>query len=256
MKMRCYYPKCNGYKNYGARGITICEDWLNSYKAFEKWALENGYDDTLTIERNNVNGNYEPSNCRWITKQEQAHNKTNTHWVLYNGKKYALEDLARTLKFDDTQFREYEKRFGSSEKALDYILKRKQPYGKCERTLCYKGEIKPLREWCDIFNLNVRTVEYRIDKYRWSVERALEEKAKPIENLISFNGETHSVKEWANITGISYCTLRGRLYSGKWSIERMLTTPQNLKLSEKVKKGIKQHGRKETGNDNGVIGMD
>lgn len=74
MKTRCRYPSYSGYKNYGGRGICICAEW-EDFAAFQAWALANGYKEHLTIDRINVNGNYEPSNCRWATMQEQAHNK-------------------------------------------------------------------------------------------------------------------------------------------------------------------------------------
>lgn len=78
MKTRCYNPKVLHYKNYGGRGISICDEWLNSFKDFYDWAMANGYSDELSIDRINVNGNYEPSNCRWATNLEQARNKRNS----------------------------------------------------------------------------------------------------------------------------------------------------------------------------------
>jgi len=74
MKARCYNPKDTAYKNYGGRGITICEEWRNSSESFYNWALQNGYEEHLTIERDNVNLGYEPLNCRWATQLEQARN--------------------------------------------------------------------------------------------------------------------------------------------------------------------------------------
>lgn len=85
MKSRCYNTKFPKYISYGARKIQICEEWKTNYKAFEQWALNNGYREDLTIDRIDVNGNYEPANCRWITNEEQARNKTNGIMVTYNG---------------------------------------------------------------------------------------------------------------------------------------------------------------------------
>jgi hypothetical protein len=85
MKARCYNSNSDSYKYYGGRGITICDEWRNSYKAFKEWAINNGYRDDLTIDRIDVNGNYEPSNCRWITNKEQQRNKRTNHLIECNG---------------------------------------------------------------------------------------------------------------------------------------------------------------------------
>lgn len=74
MKTRCLNRNNRWFSHYGGRGITVCDDWL-SFEPFMTWALNNGYSDTLTLDRIDNNGGYEPSNCRWATQQEQSLNK-------------------------------------------------------------------------------------------------------------------------------------------------------------------------------------
>ncbi len=70
MKSRCYNKNQKAYVNYGGRGIRVCDEWLNDFMNFYNWAINNGYDDTLTLDRIDVNGNYEPNNCRWATHEQ------------------------------------------------------------------------------------------------------------------------------------------------------------------------------------------
>ena len=75
MKSRCYNPNATSFKNYGAKGVTICKEWKDSFGVFRDWALTHGYHEDLTIDRIDPCGNYAPNNCRWATYQEQAVNK-------------------------------------------------------------------------------------------------------------------------------------------------------------------------------------
>lgn len=72
MKARCYYKNHTHYNSYGGRGISVCDEWINNFRAFYEWAMANGYREGLTIDRIDVNGNYEPSNCQWLTKSENS----------------------------------------------------------------------------------------------------------------------------------------------------------------------------------------
>ena len=74
MKVRCYNPKQDNYRYYGAKGIEVCDEWRDSFQAFMDWALSHGYSDNLTIDRKNPKMNYTPNNCQWITINENARN--------------------------------------------------------------------------------------------------------------------------------------------------------------------------------------
>lgn len=100
---RCYNPKYTSYKDYGGRGITVCEEWRQSFEAFRDWALENGYTDELTIDRQDNNGPYEPENCQWVTMEKQGQNRRTTKKVEINGEsmstKKAIEKYSKVCLF-------------------------------------------------------------------------------------------------------------------------------------------------------------
>lgn len=98
MRQRCYNPNIRSYKTYGARGITICDEW-QTYESFKKWALSTGYKENsnLTIERIDVNKGYSPDNCTWIPSSQQAKNTTRTLHLEYRGKVMCLVDWAKEL---------------------------------------------------------------------------------------------------------------------------------------------------------------
>lgn len=94
MKQRCYNPNNKDYYNYGARGIKVCDEWRNNYLNFHNWAYANGYNDTLSIDRIDVNGDYKPINCRWVDKNIQANNKVCTIYIDYEGNSVTLTELS------------------------------------------------------------------------------------------------------------------------------------------------------------------
>ena len=75
MKQRCYNHNNKSYKNYGARGIKVCNEWKNDFMSFYNWATENGYKEGLTIDRLNVDKDYSPNNCAWVTQKIQQNNR-------------------------------------------------------------------------------------------------------------------------------------------------------------------------------------
>ncbi len=96
MRQRCTNPHTTNYKNYGGRGIIICEEW-NDFSKFREWAINNGYADDLSIDRIDVNGNYEPQNCRWSTDKEQSRNKRDTLTICYKGKQTPIIQVAEEI---------------------------------------------------------------------------------------------------------------------------------------------------------------
>lgn len=94
MRARCNKPNNSGWLKYGAKGIKVCDEWNKSFESFMDWAIENGYDDTLTIDRIDPKGNYEPQNCRWATQKAQQNNRSNNVYLTYKGETKKLEDWA------------------------------------------------------------------------------------------------------------------------------------------------------------------
>lgn len=95
MKRRCYNTNDSHYKNYGALGITMCNEWKNDFGKFREWAYHSGYNDSLTIERKNPNKGYNPENCTWISSEYQAWTKRNTVHILYKGRLQPLSVVAK-----------------------------------------------------------------------------------------------------------------------------------------------------------------
>lgn len=101
MKNRCCRKNHETYPWYGGRGIRICEDWTD-YEAFEKWALSSGYGPNLTIDRIDVNGDYTPENCRWITRKDQAYNRRDNHRLTFRGETLTITEWAKRIECTPT----------------------------------------------------------------------------------------------------------------------------------------------------------
>jgi hypothetical protein len=103
MRQRCNSPNNKSYKDYGGRGILICNEWAD-FKSFYDWAMSNGYADNLTIERIDNNGNYEPNNCRWIPNEEQSKNRRFTTLTL-NGETHTIKEWTKIVGVSDSTIR-------------------------------------------------------------------------------------------------------------------------------------------------------
>lgn len=91
MKSRCNNPNISKYRRYGGRGISVCDEWEH-YEPFKNWAIENGYSDNLMIDRIDNDGNYEPSNCRWVTNKENCNNRSTCHYLTVGGETHTLSE--------------------------------------------------------------------------------------------------------------------------------------------------------------------
>lgn len=166
MLTRCYNRKSTGYARYGGAGVVVCNRWRRSFLNFYR-DMGPKPSPLHSIDRYPVsNGNYEPSNCRWATIQEQAENRSIVRWFWYQGKRYTLTGLSRksgvplpTLK-NRLDVRGMSVEEATSAPQENVLM------------LTYRGETKELYEWANEFNMKRRTLSTRIGR-NWSIERAL-----------------------------------------------------------------------------------
>lgn len=96
IKKRCYNPNDKRFVNYGGRGIVIYDEWKNDFQAFFDWAMSNGYSESLSIDRIDIDGNYEPSNCRWVDVVTQQNNTTRNHFVTAFGESKTIAQWSKS----------------------------------------------------------------------------------------------------------------------------------------------------------------
>ena len=171
MKRRCKYEP-----NWAGRGIEVCDEWKNNPQAFFDWALANGYTNDLTLDRIDVNGNYEPSNCRWLSKTEQQYNKTTSHYIKING---STKTLAEWSKLSNVPYATLFKRLehGWDEKDLLKPVGTLYNSNKVNRNAYLReieidGETKTISEWSKISGLTQATIRSRIEK-GWKGEQII-----------------------------------------------------------------------------------
>lgn len=166
MRQRCENHKTPCFKNYGGRGIKVCEEWSESFEIFYEWAMNNGYKEGLTLDRVDVNGNYEPNNCKWATRKEQSRNTRKTIYATVNNITKDLNTWADELGVSrETLYRRVHKLHWTPEEAV---------IGKHKNITQYTayGMSKSLKEWAEYLDMNLSTLESRIYN-GWSIEKAI-----------------------------------------------------------------------------------
>lgn len=108
MIKRCYDESSDRFYAYGKRGISVCDEWKNDFRSFAKWAVDNGWNQNLSIERKDVNKDYSPENCEFITMKQQARNKTNNIRIVYHGEEKCIAEWCEMLGVNDKRtYRRY-----------------------------------------------------------------------------------------------------------------------------------------------------
>ena len=137
MKQRCYNREEESYRWYGAKGIKICDEWLNNPKSFEEWSLQNGYNDNLTIDRIDENKDYSPDNCRWVGNVQNAKYKSTTSLINVDGEVHSGKDWARILGLGINTINKYVQKYGI-ENTKEFIKKfRSKPVKRFKRNQSY-----------------------------------------------------------------------------------------------------------------------
>lgn len=130
---RCYDKTDKSYKYYGAKGVTVYNKWLNNFISFYNWSINNDYNDKLTLDRIDVNGNYEPSNCRWISEKEQHYNRTDNIYFTINNEQKCLSQLCEEYNMP------YQTVWRRLKKGKDIIEALTTPIDTKKRNKLYKG---------------------------------------------------------------------------------------------------------------------
>ena len=160
MKDRCYNKDNEHYKDYGGRNIKICEEWKNDFANFVKWAKNNGYEEHLTIDRIDVNGDYCPDNCRWATRIEQANNKRNNIFITYRGETNTIAQWSRRTGIsEDALERRYHK--GWKE---EYIFSEIKGFSPNRTFLTFKECTKSLTWWSKKLQIKPEKLKKLLDK--------------------------------------------------------------------------------------------
>ena len=223
MKQRCSNPNQVAYKYYGGKGVKVCEEWLD-FKTFYTWAMENGYkkdakQGECTLDRIDVNGDYEPSNCRWICMKEQCNNKSDNHWITIDGERKTLQEWAEQYGKQGKRVSTRISRGWDEEKAV------KAPNDYHSHYLTINGRTMTAKEWSNETGVNYSVITSRMSK-GWSDERVVFEKSRDAKRrFLTINGERKSLQEWEKISGIKSGTIAARIDHYGMTPEEAISKP-------------------------------
>ena len=172
MVQRCHNKNNASYTFYGGRGIQVCDEWRASPNIFYKWAEDTGYRDNLTIERINNNGNYEPSNCKWVTRKEQANNRKSNHTITFNGMTKTITQWSEETKIPKTCIRDRLLRGWSIERTLTSKIENQYINRTNSHFLTFNGETKTITQWENHYGFSHGTIRGRLNRGK-SIEEAL-----------------------------------------------------------------------------------
>lgn len=164
MKSRCFNQNNKNYHNYGGRGITVCDEWSNDFMNFYNWAISNGYQENLTIDRIEVNGDYEPFNCRWTTFEVQANNTRANKYITYNNETLTQAQWDRKTGLPISERIE---RGWSIEKAFNTPID-----GRLTKYE-YQGRVYTVAELSRLSNIPYPTLYRRLVLSNWPVDKAI-----------------------------------------------------------------------------------
>lgn len=172
MRKRCNNPNSDYYENYGGRGIKVCEEW-NDYQNFRNWSLDNGYQDDLSIDRINGNEGYEPSNCRWANRKQQANNQRSNVMIFYKGEIKTAAQWAEKIGITKSSMYHRLDR-GWTMEEIEKIPQGERRNRPSKKALVFEfdGKKRSLKELSEISGIKPMTINSRIKK-GWSVEKAI-----------------------------------------------------------------------------------
>lgn len=176
IKQRCYNPNHDSYMRYGGRGIKMCDEWKDSFQAFNDWAYANGYEEGLTLDRIDVDGDYCPENCRWVDMRTQLNNTRKNVYIEYMGRKLTIPEWAHELNMKESLIRHRYDYGWTPERIFTTPVKREHHPEAHDNVIymTYKGVTKSLRDWSDETGISITTLRHRYVDYHWTPEDTIE----------------------------------------------------------------------------------